>query len=145
MKILPLVCVPISLSVSGCGKRNTFVITDGGSWEMHGTEKERVPKTGKYGGWLFCDSEPDWQATHLHFTDGSQRFDVPAMIVRKIAHPSELGFSVSRTTPSNFTISLSGGDGGAGGMTVRIYYRNGIVRRAEADTVASFDPISIYP
>ncbi|WAC18123.1 hypothetical protein OVA24_12840 [Luteolibacter sp. SL250] len=144
MKILPLVCVPISLSVSACGKRNAFVTTNGGSWEMHGTEKERIPKTGRYGGWLFTDSEPDWQATHLHFTDGSQRFDVPAMIIRNIAHPSELDFSVSGNTPSNFTISLSGGDA-AGFHIVRLYYRNGTVRRAEADTAASFKPISIYP
>ncbi len=143
MKFLPLLCSPISLSLAGCGKRNAFVISDGGSWEMHGQEKERFPKTGKYG-WLFTDSEPDWQATHLHFTDGSQRFDVPAMIVRQIAHPSELGFSVSRNTSSDLTISLFGGEG-AGFHIVRLYYRDGIVRRAEADTAASFKPVSIYP
>ncbi|MBX3740095.1 MAG: hypothetical protein KF712_03820 [Akkermansiaceae bacterium] len=144
MKFLPLLCAPISLFLAGCGKRNAFVVSDGGSWEMHGKEKERFPKTGKYGGWLFNDSEPDWQATHLHFTDGSQRYDVPAMIVRKIAHPSKLDFSVSRNSPSSFTISLSGGNA-SGFHIVRLYYRNGTVRRAEADSVDSLKPIAIYP
>lgn len=111
---------------------------------MEGKEYEGSFLIEKNSGWLFAATEPDWAATHLSFTHGSQRLEVPSTIARRIANPTDLSFTVDDRHPPDVIITLRGGVG-VGCHTVRLYYTQGNLSRADADFHESRHPVSIYP
>lgn len=112
---------------------------------FHCTQKERSFKTGKYGGWIFADSEPDWVAGSAHVEIDGTTYKLPSRLVSKIANPQSIAFhKVERVSAKQIDIFLHGGDG-AGGMLLELNFDGSNLVKAQAHTVASNDPWVVYP
>jgi len=132
-------------SVASCGKRQTLrVASTDGSCTFHCVQKERIIKTGKYGGWLFSDSEPDWVAVDALMEIDGVVYKLPSRLVSKIAKPNSIRNLAVERSSEQTTVSFHGGEG-AGGMWLALRFVGGKLEHAEADTVASDRPWVVYP
>ena len=127
------------------GKRQTVRVGSvDGSCSFHCVEKERIFKTGKYGGWMFSDTEPDWVAASAHVEIDGVVYKLPSRLVRQMAEPHSIRMLAVERSPRQTIVSLLGGEG-AGGMWLVLRFVEGKLERAEAETAASDKPWVVYP
>jgi hypothetical protein len=143
--VIVVVAAVAWFAVVSSGKRQIVrVVSADGSCVFHCVQKERIIKTGKYGGWIFSDSEPDWVASSAHLEIDGILYRLPFRLVRKMANPHSIRMLTVDRSSQGMTVSFSGGDG-AGSMRLALKFVGGKLVRAEADTVASYTPTPVYP
>lgn len=126
-----------------CGEKRHFSQrSEDGASVMYGLEK--VLHHHRSDRWIFCDGEAETQAMELRFAVGSQDLRVPPRVTRRIANPTNAGFSVEKRSATEVNLNVTGPNNG-GINRLHLEYKDGQLVRAWTRAVNDLEPEVVFP